>query len=808
MISVVTASTVMSYALYTISPDTIRKFGTGNLIFTTPFVLYGIFRYLYLVHQKEQGGDPTSIVFSDKPFMFNIILWGLIGCRIDLQVSSNGLVERCFWPIVAALLAIFVFQVLYLISFHSQAYDEPTHTVAGILYWKTGEFSGGTANPPLLQLCFGLPYALGLADYDLIGDCPPYAGRLVNLVFGLVLCLSSLALAVRLGGKFSGLVTLGLLVSSPTLLAHSSITTTDVGAAAFIVSWMVFHEFYRGELSYRTTVLSGLLLGLTMATKFTALSFLPAAIILVVKDILSSIHSGKTKWLHFLVFVLCLWVGFCTPYLGKGCLTEKNFSVHEYINPVARFLPFWAAEGLTRKFGQSTGGDSMFYLLGRYTETGFWYYYPLIILIKTRLGTLLIMALVGILAYRERCNLSKEQLAYVLFPALLIFFAFFTNKAQGGVRHLLPAISFVFIAVGVLCENLSQARRAMTWIAAILLINIGSSIGYVSNSMSFFNLIPSLLSSEQFFTNGPDTDNAHEEFLVRRELRKIKGSLPIHICPYPPYRPVTGYVAINCESYLSPPVSTGYISWLKQFEVHSRIGSSWLLYRITENSLRELSSRTDWNQINIWVRYLMGQKRYSEALRIADSHSKGFSEALFFSAKINLLLKKYSECRKDLKELEARDPAFEGECKLLCIVLDGLKEPGTSFVSEGKLAQALIILSTKYDFAPNGFCEAIWQRALAGKEPSHPLGGLCISIFQMMNGDVDEGFGCMHKLFMKGRLPNSLKEYYLAGFVARNLRKVHEKPLPLEDMLSAMLARGQLRFICGPIEGIDRETPK
>ena len=78
MISVVTASTVMSYALYTISPDTIRKFGTENLIFTTPFVLYGIFRYLYLVHQKEQGGDPASIVFSDKPLMLNIIFWGLI----------------------------------------------------------------------------------------------------------------------------------------------------------------------------------------------------------------------------------------------------------------------------------------------------------------------------------------------------------------------------------------------------------------------------------------------------------------------------------------------------------------------------------------------------------------------------------------------------------------------------------------------------------------------------------------------------------------------------------------------------------
>ena len=78
MISVVTASTVMSYALYTISPKTIAKFQTESLIFTTPFVLYGIFRYLYLVHQEERGGDPASIVFSDKPLLVNILLWGII----------------------------------------------------------------------------------------------------------------------------------------------------------------------------------------------------------------------------------------------------------------------------------------------------------------------------------------------------------------------------------------------------------------------------------------------------------------------------------------------------------------------------------------------------------------------------------------------------------------------------------------------------------------------------------------------------------------------------------------------------------
>jgi len=75
MISVVTASTVIAYCLYTVSEDTIRKFGTSHLIYTTPFVLYGIFRYLYLVHKKGQGGSPEELVLKDKPLAVTVFLW-------------------------------------------------------------------------------------------------------------------------------------------------------------------------------------------------------------------------------------------------------------------------------------------------------------------------------------------------------------------------------------------------------------------------------------------------------------------------------------------------------------------------------------------------------------------------------------------------------------------------------------------------------------------------------------------------------------------------------------------------------------
>jgi len=77
MISVVTASTVVAYAIYTVSPEVQEKLGTDLLYLTIPFVLFGIFRYLYLVHVCDEGGNPTQILLSDKPLLADVLLWVL-----------------------------------------------------------------------------------------------------------------------------------------------------------------------------------------------------------------------------------------------------------------------------------------------------------------------------------------------------------------------------------------------------------------------------------------------------------------------------------------------------------------------------------------------------------------------------------------------------------------------------------------------------------------------------------------------------------------------------------------------------------
>ena len=75
MIGVVTASCLTAYAFYTTAEETRQKFQTSRLAWTIPFVLYGIFRYLYLVHQKEKGGSPSDVLLTDRPLLLAVALW-------------------------------------------------------------------------------------------------------------------------------------------------------------------------------------------------------------------------------------------------------------------------------------------------------------------------------------------------------------------------------------------------------------------------------------------------------------------------------------------------------------------------------------------------------------------------------------------------------------------------------------------------------------------------------------------------------------------------------------------------------------
>ena len=82
MIGVVAAATMVAYIIYCASPETHAIFGTEWLVLTTPFPIYGLFRYLYLVHRKDGGGNPSDLLLKDRPLLACVLLWGVTAVTI------------------------------------------------------------------------------------------------------------------------------------------------------------------------------------------------------------------------------------------------------------------------------------------------------------------------------------------------------------------------------------------------------------------------------------------------------------------------------------------------------------------------------------------------------------------------------------------------------------------------------------------------------------------------------------------------------------------------------------------------------
>ncbi len=74
-ISISAACTIISYGLYTLSPSTVELHGNANLLYTVPFVIYGIFRYQYMIHKKSKGSDTASDLMTDAHLLLTTCIW-------------------------------------------------------------------------------------------------------------------------------------------------------------------------------------------------------------------------------------------------------------------------------------------------------------------------------------------------------------------------------------------------------------------------------------------------------------------------------------------------------------------------------------------------------------------------------------------------------------------------------------------------------------------------------------------------------------------------------------------------------------
>src|SRR5262245_22626106 len=324
--------------------------------------------------------------------------------------------------------------------------DEFAHLPAGLFYLSTGRFNVYTLSPPLLREIAALPvlgmrpagdfarfvhepqhWALG---YDFMNRNPVQyhelfvLGRLPMVVLTLALVLAVYAYGARHLGTAAGLVAAVLAAFCPTLLAHGHLVGTDVGCAlaTFLATWALAEATQRA--SVRGTLVAGLALGTALLTKFSALAFGPALLVLAL-----TASRQTARWWHSIavlagasvVALLVVNLG----YLGEGTgrpLAAYTFESQDLRTLAASTLgrlpvplPADFIAGFDRQRAEADGLYPVFFH-GTWSTTGWWYYLPAAFVLKETLPMLaLILAGAWTLAARPAVR-ARVRMTFLIVP--------------------------------------------------------------------------------------------------------------------------------------------------------------------------------------------------------------------------------------------------------------------------------------------------------------------------------------------------------------------------------------------------------
>lgn len=390
-------------------------------------------------------------------------------------MSANNVTKA---PLVIVALAVLVFlaQGEAFIQANSQTYDEAMHLAAGYSILHTGDFRLGAETPPLVKLLAALavqvryrlpfspgPLAWARSDEWQIGvdflygtPSPPdevlATARRANLSLGAVLVALIGWWSYRRWGAWAGAAAATLAALEPNLVAHASLVSTDVGVALFSFGTMYLLWEYVRHPSHGLLTATGTCLGLALATKFSAL------LLVIIVGV---------------AFVLYLLGGGSIPFLGRAGSGERlRDRAFEATAPALRIF-FWAAatlvcaylvygfpawgRGLRIHWEHQKVGHASFFL-GTYSSTGWWAYFPVAFLIKTPVGTLILVG-TSLVLWRWGERLGRTEAIFLLMPAVLFLVAGCASRVQIGLRHILPVYPFLLVLAG----RLVTVRRVAGW---------------------------------------------------------------------------------------------------------------------------------------------------------------------------------------------------------------------------------------------------------------------------------------------------------------------------------------------------------
>ena len=512
----------------------------------------------------------------------------------------------------------------------NQTWDEPAHIAAGMEWIDRGTYTYEPLHPPLARVLTAIGPRLagvrsgGHENVWLEGNSILYAGgrydrnlalaRLGVLPFFLLASLVVFLWANRIGGLPTATGAVLLFTTLPPVLAHAGLATTDMAVTAAVV----LAAYCATAWLDRPTIPRSLLLGLSVAaavlSKFSALLFLPAAAAAIAfvrwrsRPVAAErAAESRTRGIRvaYLVALFAVWAGYrfaIGPLVSPSPAPANAPPARGAFDRLAAAPVFPAPaffEGVGQLAAKNRAGHKS-YLLGEVRDTGWWYFFPVALGVKTPLAFILLVGAGAIAAFRAPGGLERRRRLEPLAIAIAILVVCLPSRINIGLRHVLPLYPFLSIIAGTGLVGLMRSRRLfpMGILAAALLLlwHLAVSVRAHPDYLPYFNELagehPERILVDSDLDSGQDLKRLADTLQARRipsvwlayagsATVTQHGLPPVHWLE--PHRPVKGWIAASLYSLklgsLGRPGHDDF-AWLEHYEPVARVGHSIRLYYI------------------------------------------------------------------------------------------------------------------------------------------------------------------------------------------------------------------------------------
>src|SRR6266849_1791724 len=370
------------------------------------------------------------------------------------------------WALI--FLAVSALRIASTYTTFSEGIDEPIHLASGLQIFQEHRYLMQPGNPPLPRFCFALgPWLDGvrLEAFDMRIHLHPQfvfqsgrgyrrtlvLARIGNLIFFLIAALAAWSWARREAGEGAGLATMFLFTTQPVILGWSGLITQDMAATAGVAAGIVALMRWLERPTTLRAFVAGAAYGLAIACKFSCIPYLPVACIAILL-----VRRPPIAWRTVVVMplgtALAIWaaygfsIGELSPWFHLGTPV-----------PAPRFI-----EGLVTMISINRTGIPSF-LFGKTSTTGWWWYFPAAIGLKTTLP-FLILLIAGVFVRPGRAFVEAIAAAAAMLAVAM------TSPLDVGIRYVLPVFVPLSVAGGMALVSALGTRHAAPRVVAAVMM--------------------------------------------------------------------------------------------------------------------------------------------------------------------------------------------------------------------------------------------------------------------------------------------------------------------------------------------------